>query len=226
MELRRGGGRALRIRHRANALAAVESAAADGLDAVELDVLRAADGTVVLAHGPDVPDAAVPLEEGLALAAGLGLLVQLDAKVPGLADEAVAALERHGLLDRAFVSSFSLPILAGFAARAPDLPRAFTYPEDRYGLSGRRALRPAVACGLAGLRAALPRRLPRLLEAAGAAAATLNAAVVSPRAVDVCHELGAAVYVWTVNDAKTARTLVETGADGIIGDDPGILLSW
>ncbi len=39
-------------------------------------------------------------------------------------------------------------------------------------------------------------------------------------AVDACHAAGAAVYVWTVNDAALAKTLVETGVDGIITDDP------
>ncbi len=48
----------------------------------------------------------------------------------------------------------------------------------------------------------------------------------SPAAVAACHGAGAAVLVWTVNDAQMARTLVEMGADGIISDDPGILLSW
>jgi glycerophosphoryl diester phosphodiesterase len=62
-----------------------------------------------------------------------------------------------------------------------------------------------------------------LLGAARASAATLNWAVVTPRAVEVCHRLGAAVYVWTVNDPTLARTLVESGIDGIITDDPRLL---
>ena len=56
----------------------------------------------------------------------------------------------------------------------------------------------------------------------GASAATLNWAVVSPAVISVCHGLGAAVYVWTVNDRALARTLVESDIDGIITDDPGI----
>jgi glycerophosphoryl diester phosphodiesterase len=233
MDLRRGERGVLRVGHRGaaalareNSLAAIEAAAAHDADAVELDVVRGADGSLVLAHGPDVPPDAPPLDDALALSARLGLAVQLDVKVGAAETEAIAALGRHGLLDRCFVSSFSLPILAAFAEEAPGIPRSYTYPEDRLGLSGRRLLQPAVTAGLAGLRAILPRRLPAWLRAAEASAATLSWTVVSPRAVEACHLAGAAVYVWTVNDAALARTLVEMGADGIISDDPGILLSW
>jgi glycerophosphoryl diester phosphodiesterase len=62
-----------------------------------------------------------------------------------------------------------------------------------------------------------------LLAAVEARAATLNVAVASPRAVEACHRLGVAVYVWTVNEPELAASLVEMGADGIITDDPRIL---
>src|SRR4029077_13564480 len=100
------------------------------------------------------------LDDGLALAAGLGLAVQVDVKDRGLETEVVDALRRHDLLERSFVSSCTLDILATFAAREPGLPRAFTYPEDRLGISGSRLLRPTLRPGLAVLRALLPRRLP------------------------------------------------------------------
>jgi glycerophosphoryl diester phosphodiesterase len=144
-------------------------------------------------------------------------------KLRGMEADVVAALGRHGLLERSFVSSFSLRTLAGFAAVAPELPRAFTYPEDRLGLTGWRLAAPAVAPGLALLRALLPRRLPRWLRAAGASAATLSWTVVTPAAVAVCHGLGAAIYVWTVNDRALVRTLLERDIDGIITDDPRLL---
>ena len=144
-------------------------------------------------------------------------------EVRGLEAGIVAALGRHALLERSFVSSYSLPILEAFASAEPRLPRAFTYPEDRLGVTGSRVLGPTVRPALAVLRALLPRRLPRWLRAAGASAATLNWAVVTPAAIEVCHRLGVAVYVWTVNEPALATTLVESGIDGIISDDPGII---
>lgn len=230
MELRRGDRDVVRIGHRGaaalapeNSLAAIEAAAAHGVDAVELDVMRAGDGGLVLAHGPEVPSAAAPLDDGLALAARLGISVQMDVKQRGLEMGVVDALRRQHLLERSFVSSFSLAILRAFAAVEADLPRSLTYPEDRLGITGSRILGPAVRPGLAALRSLLPVRLPRWLRAAGASATTLNWAVVTPRTIEVCHRLGAAVYVWTVNEPALAKTLVESGIDGIITDDPRIL---
>ena len=89
----------------------------------------------------------------MALAGQLGLAVQLDVKVRGIEAGIVAALGRHGLLERSFVSSYSLPILEAFAAVEPGLPRAFTYPEDRLGVTGAALLRPVVQPGLVALRA-------------------------------------------------------------------------
>jgi glycerophosphoryl diester phosphodiesterase len=227
MELLRGDRDVVRIGHRGaaalapeNSLAAVEAAVEHGVDAVELDVVRGPDGRLVLAHGPAVPPDAPSLDEGLALAARLGVGVQMDVKEPGVEEGVVDALRRSGLLDRCFVSSFSFPTLRAFAALEPGLPRSLTYPEDRLGLTGSRALGYAVKPGLAALRALLPVRLPRFMCAAGASAVTLNSGVVTPRAIEICHRAGVAVYVWTVNEPGLAKTLVESGVDGIITDDP------
>jgi glycerophosphoryl diester phosphodiesterase len=231
MDLLRGGGAPLVIGHRGaaalareNSLAAIEAAARAGADAVEVDILRAADGRVVLAHGPEIAPDASALADGLALAAGLGLAVQLDVKRPGLAAEVARAVADAGLRDRSFVSSFSPPILAEFRGAAPFLPRSFTYPEDRLGVSGRGALRPLVRPALAALRAVLPRRLAGWLRRSDAVALTLNWSVVTAAALETAHALSAAVLVWTVNDAGLAESLGEKGADAIITDDPRIAL--
>jgi glycerophosphoryl diester phosphodiesterase len=205
-----------------NTLESIETAAHHGVDAVEIDVFRGPDGKLVLAHGPDVPQGAVALDDALALVSRLGIAVQLDVKIEGAARAISDAVDGAGLADRAFASSFSLPALAELAAVAPQLPRSYTYPEDRLGLSSRPWLRPLRGPGLAALRAALPHRLPRWLRSVDAAAATLNWAVMSPAAVEACHGLGCAVYVWTVNDPALAESLVEMGADAIITDDPRI----
>src|SRR5579864_4760228 len=115
----------LRIGHRGaaalapeNSLAAIEAAAEHGIDVVELDVLRGQHGGLVLAHGPAIPPDAAELDDGLALAVNLGLAVQLDVKMPGIEGEVAEALANAGVDHRSFVSSFSLPILAAFAAVA------------------------------------------------------------------------------------------------------------
>ncbi|HYA08677.1 MAG TPA: glycerophosphodiester phosphodiesterase [Gaiellaceae bacterium] len=231
LELLRGERDVVRVGHRGaaalapeNSLAAVEAAAALGVDAVELDVMGRPDGELVLAHGPELPPDSPRLDDALALAAAHGLAVQLDVKLPGLESGIVASLHRHDLFARSFVSSFSPAVLGAFAEVAPELPRSFTYPEDRLRVSERRLLRPLLAPGLGVLRALLPRRLPQWLRTVDASAATLNTGVVTAAAVTVCHRLGAAVYVWTVNEPALVRTLLETGVDGIITDDPRVLV--
>jgi glycerophosphoryl diester phosphodiesterase len=218
------GHRGAALLERENSLAAIEAAALQGADGVEVDLLRGRGGGVVLAHGPDVPPDAPALADGLALAAALGLFVQLDVKVGGLAVDVARAVADAGLAERSFVSSFSPAILAEFRAAAPSVPRSFTYPEDRYGVTGRAVLRPFVGPALATLRATLPRRLAAWLRRSEAVALTLNWSVVTSAAIDGAHGLGAAVLAWTVNDAGLAKTLVESGADAIITDDPRIAL--
>lgn len=229
IELRRSG-RPLLIGHRGaaalareNTLEAIEAAARVGVDGVELDVLPGRDGGVVVAHGPELPADAPSLPEALALVAELGLLVQIDVKTRGVEAEVVQELRSAGLDEHGFVSSFSLPSLGRFAELAPQLPRALTYPEDRYRVSGSPLLQPLVGPGLAAMRWALPRRLPRWLRAAGAVGATLNWGVVTSEVVEICHGLGVGVLVWTVNDAGLAKTLVDSGIDAIITDDPRIV---
>jgi glycerophosphoryl diester phosphodiesterase len=230
IELLRGERDVVRVGHRGaaalapeNTLAAIEAAAAHGVDAVELDVLQARDGALVLAHGPEVPPDAPQLDDALALVARIGLAVQLDVKLRGIESAVAYAVRRAGLLERSFVSSYSLPILAAFAEAEPALPLSLTYPEDRLGVSGSRLLQPVVRPALAVMRARLPGRLPGWLHAAGARAATLNWSVVTPAAVAACDELGVAASVWTGNDRALADNLVPAGPDAIITDDPRIL---
>jgi glycerophosphoryl diester phosphodiesterase len=229
MQLRRGA-RAVRIGHRGaaalapdNSLAAIEAAAAAGADVVELDVLRREDGELVAAHAPESAAGAPVLDAALARAAALGLAVQADVKTPGVEADHASALRRHGLLERSFASSSSRGVLRALAAVEPRLARSLSYPEDRRGLSERRLTQPLTAPSLAVLRLLLPLRLPRWLRSSGVEAVTLNAAVVSTAAIRVCHRRGVAVFAWTVNDRARATTLVESGIDGIITDDPRIV---
>jgi glycerophosphoryl diester phosphodiesterase len=70
--------------------------------------------------------------------------------------------------------------------------------------------------------ASLPRRLPVLLARGRATTVTLHYSIASRGAIERAHKLGAAVYVWTVDDPGLAERLVRDGADGIITNDPRI----
>ena len=230
-----------------NTLQAFELAVELGCDMLEFDVLDLADGTLVLAHSNDLrevshgaargrvrsrdleglrrvaPDLPT-LDEALAFCAdrlpGIGL--QLDLKRLGTEAAAVEAVRRHGVLDRSWISTFEARSLRRLAELEPELPRSYTLPRDRFGISKRGPLAPVVRAALGSIGASLPRRLPVLLARARAGAATLHHSIASKAAIDSAHEVDAAVYVWTVDDPRLAERLVRDGADGIITNDPRI----
>ena len=230
-----------------NTLQALELAVELGCDMLEFDVLDLADGTLVLAHSNDLrevshgaargrvrsrdleglrrvaPDLPT-LDEALAFCAdrlpGIGL--QLDLKRLGTEAATVEAVRRHGVLDRSWISTFEARSLRRLAELEPDLPRSYTLPRDRFGISKRGPLAPVVRAALGSIGASLPRRLPVLLARARAGAATLHYSIASRAAIASAHEVDAAVYVWTVDDPRLAERLVRDGVDGIITNDPRI----
>jgi glycerophosphoryl diester phosphodiesterase len=233
IDLRRPTGRFARVGHRgASALApentpeAFALAVELGCDMLEFDVLALTDGTIVVTHDsrhlrdPGV----VTLDEALAFCAerlpGIGL--QVDLKRRGVERAVVEALRRHDVLERAWVSGFDADSLRRVAEIEPDLPRSFTMPRDRFKVSKRGPLAPVVRAALKSIGASLPRRIPAVLERARANALTLHYSVASREAIERAHELGAPVYVWTVDDSATVERLVRWGADGIITNDPRV----
>ena len=233
IELRREAGRFARVGHRgASALApentpeAFALAVELGCDMLEFDALALSDGTIVVAHAsrrmhdPGV----VTLDAALAFFVerlpGVGL--QVDLKGRGIETAVVDALRRHGVIERSWVSGFDADSLRRVAELEPDLPRSFTLPRDRFGVSKRGPLAPLVRGALRSLGASLPRRIPAVLARARATALTLHHSVTSEEAIARAHELGAPVYVWTVDDREAAERLVRWGADGIITNDPRV----
>jgi glycerophosphoryl diester phosphodiesterase len=230
-----------------NTLRSLELAVELGCDMLEFDVLALSDGMLVLAHSnrlrevshgaaggrvrrrsldalrgiaPELPT----FDEALAYLAEQfpDTVLQVDLKQRGVEEAVVAALRRHGVMERSWISGFDAVSLRRVASLAPELPRSYTLPRDRLGISRRGPLAPLVRGALAVTGAGLPRRLPSLLERAAAAAATLHYSVATPEAIRAAHEAGAAVYVWTVDDAGLAQRLIRAGADGIITNDPRI----
>ena len=219
MRLRRDRGPLLRIGHRGaaalappNSLRALELALEAGVDIVEIDVLGLPGRGLVLSHSSrEVDQDPLPLEEALAFLAEQAVGVLADVKNVGYERELVEAIRRHGLVDRSLVSTMELSILREVKRLEPGVKRSITFPRNR----GR-------AAALRRVPRVLPRRIGDLVLRAEAAAATLNYRVVTRGVVERCHDLGAAVLVWTVNDAALVATLDTLGVDGVITDDPSV----
>lgn len=229
-----------------NTLRSFEAALAHGVDAIEFDVLDLAGGPLVLAHSNDLEEVShgaatgtvrdrslaelrelapeLPtLDEALAfLSARPEVTLHVDLKLQRRLDELADALRRHDLGARAVVSSFHVESLRAVATAAPDLPIGFTYPEDRHGVSKRRALQPAIRLGTIALRRAIVPRIPSMLARAGASVLMLHHGVVSRAAVERAHGLGAAVWAWTVDDPREVERLEAAGVDAVITNDPRV----
>jgi glycerophosphoryl diester phosphodiesterase len=252
VRLLRGDGPLIRVGHRGaaalapeNTLRSFEAALAHGVDAIEFDVLDLVGGPLVLAHSNDLAEVShgaasgtvrdrsltelrelapeLPtLDEALEFLAARDVAAHVDLKLTTRLDELADALVRHGVADRSVVSSFNRASLAAARARAPQLRIGFTYPEDRYGVSRRRALQPAIRVGTLALRRAIVARVPAMIERAGAAALMLQHAVVSAAAVERAHRLGVGVWAWTVDDPAELARVEAAGVDAVITNDPGL----
>jgi glycerophosphoryl diester phosphodiesterase len=229
IELARRDGRPLRIGHRGaaalapeNSLEAIALAVELGCDLIEFDV-HAAGSELVVTHDPPAGADGLPtLDDVLSLLAGSAAGVHLDLKSQRAERPVADALRRHGLVERTVVSSFRRPTLLAMHAAEPGLRLGRTYPQDRTGLTKRPVFHPPARAIVRVLRRTLPRYLPRLLAGSNATAAVLYWEVVTEAAVERCHELGAPVLVWTVDDAALLPWLDRIGVDGVITNDPRI----
>jgi glycerophosphoryl diester phosphodiesterase len=233
-----------------NTLRAFRLAVEHGVDLVEFDVIALALGPLVVAHSdrleeithgavhgraqhltlddlrqlaPELPTLDDALSFFAAEARDVGLHVDL--KLTERLDELAAALGRHGVTARTVVSSFHIPSLKAVARAEPRVRIGFTYPEDRFGVSRRPWLHPAVAAGLRAVRASVPRRLGGWLGRAGATALMLQHALVTPQAVERAHAMDAAVLAWTVDAESDVERVLAAGVDGIVSNDPAKLLA-
>jgi len=232
VSLPKPAGGYLKVAHRGasalapeNSLAAVEAALAAAVDIVELDVL-AVDGRLRLAHSvaqlqPDSP----ALDDALKLFARTApprIWLDLDVKTPGHEEGIMRAVAAHDLLERTLVTSFHPQVLREARRLEPGIATGLAYPNDRHGLSERRPFGALVRPGLRVLRAALPARIGRMLAAAGAEAAMLHHALVTPKVVARCRTAGAAIFAWTIETRDDLSRVLAAGADGAIANDPSL----
>ena len=225
-----------------NTLDGFEAAVALGVRHLETDCQLTADGVAVLLHDADLlrtTGVAAPvgsmLWEEVARAVGAdghrvprldavlaqldGTVLNIDCKDPRavgpLADCVVAA----GAEDRVLVASFDGRRSAAVQRRAPGVARSL-------GMAGTAAARLSAA--LAG---AAPRPARAMLHRVAAGADALQIPerhgrlrVLTPRLLELAHDVGLQVHVWTVDEPDDMHRLLDLGVDGLISDRVDLLV--
>jgi glycerophosphoryl diester phosphodiesterase len=202
-----------------------DTAVEHGVDMIELDVLREQEGRLIVAH--DFDDAMrrrpMDLTEALDLFTEPPLdqvEIDCDLKLSGSEAELAGALEGRGLLERAMVSTQEIDSLRKLRQLEPDLRLGWTYPKTKRDWTQYGWAKPALRAGLSALR----RRYPGILAKQGpdlqVDAVWVYHPIITPKAVEVAHEIGVELMAWTVDDAARMRELLAMGVDGICSNDP------
>jgi glycerophosphoryl diester phosphodiesterase len=206
-----------------------DAAVEHGVDMVELDVLREQEGRLIVAH--DFDDALRRRPRDLTEALDLFLEppldeveIDCDLKLPGREAELAGALEGRGLLERAMVSTQEIDSLRKLRRLEPDLRLGWTFPKTKRDWTQYGWAQPALKAGISALR----RRYPSILAKRGpdlnVNAVWVYHPIITPKAVEVAHELGLEVMAWTVDDADRIRELLDMGVDGICSNDPRLFV--
>ncbi len=200
-----------------------------GVDMIELDVLREQEGRLIVAHDFDEALRRRPMDLTEALDLFLEppldqVEIDCDLKLAGGEAELAGALAGRGLLDRAMVSTQEISSLLKLRQLEPDMRLGWTYPKTKRDWTQYGWAKPALRAGLSALR----RRYPSLLAKQGpdlqVDAVWVYHPIITPKAVDVAHELGLELIAWTVDDAGRMRELLAMGVDGICSNDPRLFV--
>lgn len=207
-----------------NTVAALRESIRRGAAWAEIDVRRTGDGVLVALHDETLERVAgVPrrvedmtiaelrccnvggsgkaqciptLAEMAAEAAGRAVLM-VELKDGGAVAEAVELLRRMNRLGDCWLGAFDLRWLERAKSLAPELQTVY-----------------------------ITAKAPATLQGLNAAdSISVQAACVTPRLLAEARALGKQVWVWTVNDSRTAARLAALGVDGVVTDDPGMALA-
>ena len=202
-----------------------DAAVEHGVDMIELDVLRAKEGRLVVAH--DHHDALVRKPMDFSEALDLfqeppldKVEIDLDLKLAGGEAEFAGAVAGSGLVERSMVSTMEVESLTKLRQLEPDLRLGWTYPKTRrdwtqYGWAG-----PALRAGLSAIRRRFPSILEKQAPKLGVDAVWAYHQIITPRLVEAAHKVDVELIAWTVDDADRMRELLDMGVSGICSNDP------
>jgi glycerophosphoryl diester phosphodiesterase len=202
-------------------IAAVE----EGVDMIELDVLRDREGRLIVAHDHQDAMRRRPLELTDALDAFQEepldrVEIDCDLKLPGREAELAGTLAGHGMVERTMVSTMERESLMKLRRLEPDLRLGWTYPKTRRDWTSYGWARPGVSSALAVIRRRFPAILASKVPALGVSAVWAYQHVITPKLVEAANQQNIELIAWTVDDAARIRALAEMGVHGICSNDP------
>jgi glycerophosphoryl diester phosphodiesterase len=209
-----------------NTLSALRQAIADGANYAEIDVQTTADGVVVLMHDADLMRVAsvnrkiqdIRYEELREIDIGSWFDPDFKNERPATLEEAIAFTRGHIKLNIELKYNRPDPELTG---KVGNIIRRYAFAEacvisslDYRELRKAKQAFPEIKAGLIVFRA-----LGHLVRTE-ADFLSIHAAKVTPQIVKEAHRNGKEIHVWTINDLRTALTMIEVGVDNIITDKP------
>jgi len=216
-----------------NTFDSIQKAIELGADMVEFDLRRTADDVIVLWHdehvrdrkGKWVPVSNIPVsylnilskKNGFELVRfddvlrefGSRIALNIEIKTSGFEEEVVYQLKKHTPLFPPMVSSFHPKVIRKIKKLDCSLKTGLVVGNSRllkFGYFSRAILR----------QFALKSR---------ADSVHLNLNIALDSIINELTDLGFDIYIWTVNDKRNMRNLIDMGVDGIITDKPDTLNS-
>jgi glycerophosphoryl diester phosphodiesterase len=234
-----------------NTMLAFENAVAAGVDALEMDVHASSDGVPVVIHDSTVDrttngsgtvweltleelqelDAAynwphhvetddhpyrgmgvrIPtLEEVLRAFPDVPMAIEIKQSDPPIVDTVGELLQRYDREHNTIIASFSPQVMREFRKAFPEFATSGVEPEIRTFF--------VLKTVFLGWLYPPPMEAFQVPEQSG----SLN--VITPRFVRAAHRRNINVQVWTINDAAGMHRVLDSGADGIITDEPIMLM--
>ncbi len=218
-----------------NTLAAVSRALELGADWIELDVRLSADGRAVLVHDADVERTS----DGTGLVAELDFatLRELDVgswfdarfadeRVPSVEETAALAGDAAGLMLDLKLAGAGAAIASDLAAAGFDLDRVLVGAWDDAQLAdATEHLEGATMLFIGEVpEGATDTSWIDALAEKGYEALSLSWEGVTSEVLTRAHAFGLDVHVWTVNERGDMERVVEAGVDGVITDQPALLV--
>ena len=231
-----------------NTMAAFGAAHELGVGYIELDVHMTLDGSVVVAHDPDLARTAgrdalireLTYEQLADADAGFGFAAADGGhpfrghglKIPTLSEVLAAFPDMRFVIEVKQTAPTLIAPMLEVIGRAGMRRRVLVASEHQQPLDEVRALAPGIPTNFSAREVgsffqALISRMAGYVPPGDALQIPIEYekfTLVTPESVAAAHQVGVEVHVWTVNDEAEMRGLLALGVDGIITDFPARLL--